>query len=366
MAPRKRKQKNQGLEPNLYCQDKGDKTYYFYIHPIEHYREPLGTDRDAANRTVRALNNAMVRAGLDPYNRAPAPKGQTVDQVIAVLLPKMLAKRKPASQKDARNYLARLSGMFGNQAISSITVRDLSRELEPLPDRSYSRLRWYMEQVFAQALALGYLPHNYGNPASVLEKRSEPKTKRKRLTLDQFKAIHAKAEPWLRTAMELMLATTLRPVDVINLQFDQVIDGAIYTEVRKTNKYIRIELSDSELAMIKRARDSVVSPYIVHRMPQRKGKTSYSKQKTHPTQLTVDYMSRAFSAIRNDLGFGGENPPTIYEIRSLSGWLYEQQGRDPDKIRALMAHTNQKMTDHYLYNNRHEFETVQAGLGIEL
>lgn len=364
MPPRKRKPENQGLELNVYADKKGPgQTYYYYLHPIDHWRESLGKDREAANRTARALNSALEKSGIDPSQRAPVIRGETVDQIIDEFLPIKLAQLKPGgSRKTGKNFIMRLRSLFQKRPIRALSVREMSDSMESLADSSYIKMRQMLIEVFDFALSRGYLPHNYGNPASVLATRREPKPKRERLTLDQFKAIHAKAEPWLQIGMELMLITTLRPSDVVNLKFDQVIGGALYTEIRKVQRFLRFELREADQLIIARARDDVLSPYIVHRMPLRKGRR-LSKLKTHPTQLTVDQMSRAFSEIRDELQIGGEHPPTLYEIRSLASWLYQQQGINP---RELMAHTDQDMTDHYIFNRRHEFETVAVGLNVKI
>ncbi len=364
MPPRKRKAENQGLEPNVYTDKKPNgATYYTYVHPIDHWKEPLGKDREAANRTARALNSALERAGVDPTQRAPVIRGETMDQIIdeylAVKLPTL---KEGGSRKTGKNYILRLRDLFAKKPIRALTVRDLAEAMEPLNVTSYKKMRQFLIEIFNFALSRGYLPHNYGNPAAVLEVKRTPRPKRERLTLDHFRQIHAMAPPWLQIGMELMLVTTLRPNDVVNLKFDQVIDGALYTEIRKVQKFLRFELRESDHKIIARARDDVLSPYIVHRMPARKSR-KISKLKTHPTQLTVDHMSREFSAIRDQLGIGGEHPPTLYEIRSLASWLYQQQGINP---KELMAHTDQDMTDHYIFDRRQEFETVAVGLNVKL
>lgn len=364
MPPRRRKPENKDLPLNMYTNTVGGTVYYYFEHPIQHWREQLGTDRVSAVRTAKALNSAIEREGINPAERAPKILGKTVSEVIAEYLPKALAKsRSKLTHKNYTNQIERLDQQFGRRPLKAITVLELSEYLNPLPDRTYIVLRRHLVGIFALALARGYLPHGYGNPAEVLEKRSEPDAVRERLTLEDYHRIYQRAPEWLQIGMELMLHTGLRPIDSRNLRFDQFMDGCLYTEIRKNCKHICIELNDYEQSLIKRARKSgIASPYIIHTMPRRRGLGSPSKDKAHPTQLTHDQFSRTFSNIRDELGIGGENPPPLYEIRSLSSWLYEQAGRDIDGIRALMAHTGERMTEHYIYDRRHEFERVQAGL----
>lgn len=366
MPPRKRKPENRDLPPNLYTNTVNGITYYYFEHPIHHWREQLGTDRVAAIKTASALNSAIAREGIDPGVRAPKVEGKTVGQVITEYLPKALAKsRSKLTHKNYTNQIKRLNNEFGTRPLKAVTVLELSNFLEPLPDRTYKVLRFHLVGIFALALARGYLPHGYGNPAAVLESRSEPKAVRDRLMLADYHRIYAIAPEWLQIAMELMLHTGLRPIDVRNLRFEQFIDGCIYTEIRKNRKHICIELNDYEQSLIRRARKSgIASPFIVHRMPLRKGIKRTSQDKSHPTQLTHDLLSRTFSDLRDSLGIGSDHPPPLYEIRSLSSWLYEQQGRDVSEIQGLLAHTGERMTEHYIYDRRHEFERVRAGLEL--
>lgn len=368
MPPRKRKAENQGLEPNVYTDKKQNGvTYYTYVHPIDHWKEPLGKDREAANRTARALNSALERSGVDPAQRTPMIRGTTVEHVVSELQPKMLTKLKPSSQKETRAWFRRINEMFGNRPLKAITVRELAEQLEPLKDRPYIRIRWHLIKIYEHALSRGYVPHNYGNPAIVLEKRSEPKRQRRRLTLEEFKAIYDEAPKWLQVAMGIFLHTGLRPVDIVNLKFSQFEDGCIKSQIRKTDKGLKIRLNESAQNIIKSARDGVVSPYVVHKLPERKGLTHPSKEKDHPTQLTVDMLSRRFREIRKQLGLGGDNPPSLYEIRSLCSRLYEDEGYDIKTIQHLLAHTNEKMTRTYLENQKNVvYVEVQAGLKVEL
>ncbi len=102
-------------------------------------------------------------------------------------------------------------------------------------------------------------------------------------------------------------------------------------------------------------------------MPKRKGR-NYSKLKTHPTQLTADYIGDVFTDIRDMLGIHANLPakerPPLADVRSLSSWLYEQNGRDPKAIQDLMHHAGQEMTEHYMCSRREDFIQVKAGLDL--
>ncbi|MDP7592691.1 MAG: hypothetical protein QF552_08360 [Litorilituus sp.] len=88
-------------------------------------------------------------------------------------------------------------------------------------------------------------------------------------------------------------------------------------------------------------KDRVASPYIVHRIKDARAKQA--ENLTHPTQCRPNDISKAFSDCRDELGLYSElekkQRPTFHEIRSLSIFLYDKQGLDPQE-RA--AHTDAK------------------------
>jgi integrase len=98
--------------------------------------------------------------------------------------------------------------------------------------------------------------------------------------------------------------------------------------------------------IIEDSRDSVASPYVVHRIPERNNKRS--KEVSHPTQVAPDYLSRSFSALRDKIGLCDHLPmeerPTFHEIRALAAHLFDSQGIDPQ---ARMAHSDAKSTKIY-------------------
>lgn len=362
MPPRRRKPENSDLPPNLYCYTKNDVAYYYFEHPGNHERDPLGTDREAAIRTVRAINTALGSAARAPK----AQDGMTIARVAAEWLPKRLEKlRGHSSRRNAKWHLDRFGAHFPRHTLRQITTRQISDWLDSMPLSYRNKARVEIIKLIDFALARGYLPHTYGNPAAVTEYTSEPPAARLRLGLADYRKIHAAAPAWLQTLMDIMLQTTLRPGDALRLRFDQFYDGALHTQVRKSLKYLAIELDHEEQQIIRRARLSgIASPYIVHRMPLRKRRMASGKD--HPTQITGDMASREFARVRDELGIAADVDvalrPPLYEVRSLASWLYEQAGRDRGDVAALMAHTSEQMTAHYQDDRRVNFVRVRAGL----
>lgn len=364
MPPRKRKTENEDLPPNTYTNKVGKITYYYFEFPDTHEREQLGSDKCAAIKTGKALN-----AALGHVARKPRPQ-HTIASVAAEWLPKRQDRLGSASaQRRAKDALKRISDRFGARSIRDLSTREISDYLDQIPASYRNKFRIEIVRLFDFALARGYLPHNYGNPAAVTEYIAEPPAQRMRLGYADYQKIFERAPVWLQALLDIMLHTTLRPGDALRLRFDQFYDGALHTQVRKTGKYLRIELDAPEQAIIRRARSSgIASPYIVHRMPLRKGKNHMAAEKDHPTQVALDMASRRFSEIRDELKIGAEKPanqrPSLYEVRSLASWLYDQSGRDRADVAALMAHTSEQMTAHYQDDRRVNFVTVRAGLKV--
>lgn len=76
-------------------------------------------------------------------------------------------------------------------------------------------------------------------------------------------------------------------------------EGFLYTVQQKTAKasdtaWIRFKVTDELQAVISQCRDDIVSPYLVHRRPDRK--KQQTRTKDHWTQEEERYLMRAFKA----------------------------------------------------------------------
>ncbi len=120
------------------------------------------------------------------------------------------------------------------------------------------------------------------------------------------------------------------------------------------------------MKVINRCNDAIDSPFLVHRVLKRMSSKKGAKEKEHYTQLTSDYISRAFSMLRDKTGLFSEldpkNRPTFHEIRSLGIALYKDAGIDPQ---ALAGHTNPKMTNEYQKGHNIKWTHALADLIID-
>ncbi len=373
MAPRKRKAHNADLPANLYTNVSKGITYYYWQHPVLLTKEQLGTDRQAAIVTAQALNRAMVSMGVDPDTRAKRHSGMRVRDLMKEYRPFIL-NRLPAenSRKNVGNNLERIEAAIGSMTLTQVTVRELSAFIDDMPENSYRKLREELVRMFRYALSRGHIPHHMGNPAEVLEKRKRPRVQRQRLTDAQYYAIlnHEDTSEELRITMMLMMQTTIRPVDAVNLKFSQFRDGVLWTKIRKTGKIQGLKLRPQAEAVLTRARQSgIVSPYIVHALPKRhRGKENRSRYKDHPTQRTTDQLSREFSRIRDRLGIGAGKsgtPQSLYEVRSLAVRKYKEKGEDRKNMQNLLGHTDQDMLEIYEHERDLESAVIIAEAGMD-
>ena len=99
--------------------------------------------------------------------------------------------------------------------------------------------------------------------------------------------------------------------------------------------------------MITRCRDNVVSPYLVHRKPDRL-KQKQAQTKDHWTKIEERYLTRGFKEAREAAGcYAGwkeEEMPGFHEVRALSLHLYQKAGKDGQKI---AGHATENMTKNY-------------------
>ncbi|WP_163834672.1 phage integrase Arm DNA-binding domain-containing protein [Spartinivicinus ruber] len=370
MAPRK-KTTTKSLEPNLYTYGPGNK-YYRYKHPVTGKFFAMGTDRRKAQAAARMLNARLMKgAGL--VETVMGMNTATVSQAIERFQEEYLPTRhlKPGSLDNMEQRLRRLNSDLGKMPLRQLDVPTVADYLDENFERdSYVQHRSVLNQVLRFAVTKGLMKEN-PVPTTINKKRVK---QRKRLTLVQFKTIYQQAKPWLKIALELALITLQRRGDLVELQYKNIKDGKLFLIQQKTEKwgdaaYLAIELSPKLQALIHLTKQSGLdSPFIIHRKPHHK--SSCHIRNKHWTYVTGDTLSREFSKVRDSLdefkGMPAASKPTFHEIRALGGYLYEKHGFPKDYIRALMGHTEEYMTNHYLEGHTERWTHVSAELNIDL
>lgn len=361
MTPRPRKRKNKGLEPNLY-ESRG---YYTYRRPDTGTWHGMGRDRAAAQDAARILNSRLMQ-GADYVARVMGEEGDTLATTVKGWLAEWVEPDRKLStwtKKAKRGRGNRLIEDAGGLPLSQLTTRWCAQYLDEHHQGSaYVQYRAVLSQVCQYAQTKGWLERN---PVEPTRSDNQHEKKRKRLTVEQFQAIHELAPEWMKIAMELGLLCLLGRAEVINARFDDVRDGRLHyvrqkTKERSKTAYVAIALTPPIEELIRRARAlPPMSPYIVHHQP---GRMRRSASKDHWTQLSGDQLSKEFQRLRDLVPSIARMPatakPTFHEIRALGSRLHERAGTDVASIQVLMGHADPEMTEVYL--DGHDIRWQQA------
>lgn len=166
--------------------------------------------------------------------------------------------------------------------------------------------------------------------------------------------------------MDLSLVTLLRRDDAVSLKFSDVRDGFLWVVPQKTEGStlvkLKIRVGEQLAGILTQARDAVLSPFVVHRLPDRaRPSDKRAAARKHHTQVMPEQLTRAFQDAREAAGISSPNPPSFHEIRSLGGALLSESGWSIDQVQGLMGHSSPAMTEHYLEGHDAPWQEVRTG-----
>ena len=348
MAPRPRNRRSRDLPENLY--EYGG--HYKWRDPRSGKFFGLGNDRRKAIAQAMEANFA-IRDETEVVRLVDRITGEG-ERTIRTFLPvykEVLEKRRLAAKtlKERHQQLDVVASHFDEMVMTRITTLAISKFLDGYEAAGKGRMaqvyRSLLLDLFREAQAKGWIE---ANPVGVT-KAAIVEIKRSRLTLPDFQTIYAKAEslePWVRNSMALGLVTGQRREDVAAFRFTDVREGFLWVDQGKTGVKLRIPVSLRLDALgwsvedvIRRCRDRVVSPYMVHNSrPHAKAKPG--------DPLHVSSLSAAFAKARDLAKVKGSDtqPPSFHELRSLAERLYSEQGID---TQTLLGHKDPRMTSTY-------------------
>jgi len=363
MMGRVRKTSRRDWPANLYPNRDG----YKYRHPITRKEHSMGKDKAKAFAAAKKLN-ALLIPGNDLVGRVLTP-GETVADAIKVFRADDIPGRKwaPKTAEVYESVIRRIEAGLGATPVAEVTVKACATFIREVTEseRARQQFRLVLGWILACAVEEGWIDTN---PALATRKFSHTR-KRERLTIDDYRKIWDAAPQWVRNAMDLSLLTLLRREDVISARFADVRDGALWVVPSKTegstNVRLQIETTGSLADLLARCRDAVVSPYLIHRLPEKARPSNMrAKDREHHTQVLPEQLSRAFATARDAAGINADNPPTFHEIRSLGGALLKEAGWTNEQIQALMGHSNVAMTEHYLGGHEAPWQAVTTGIAL--
>lgn len=364
MSPRKRITKNKGLPENLYTNTSKGNTYYRYRYPDKIYH-PLGKSRADAIVAARKLNAYYdsLESEVSVVDRVLSKSEANISELVKRFREEFVPDRTTAeSTRELEEYrLNKIENDLGSNLVSSVTTKHVADYLDKnFKGDGYTKHRGTLSQLFKFAITKGLAETN--PVESTFAKKT--KKKRQRMTLAQYKVLHAEAPEWMQIAMEMALLTLQGRNEIVNMKIEDLRGDYLYVIRKKTKKndwaYLRIKVSNDIKEIFERSQTSgVLSPYLVHHKPKRR---VAAKGRSHWSQFTPNYFTEKFREVRDSLAIFKDIPkeerPTLHEIRALGSYLYKKAGYKRPDVKVLMAHSDEKMTEYY--QSGHEIEWNEA------
>lgn len=358
MAARPRQRRRANWPTNLREPRPG---YFTWVDPRDGKSHKLG--RISLAQAIYEVTEANLVVERGRSGRTLAERVVTGEHTVDDLIAKMPVEGAPLTIRNVKYLDQAISRKIGTIVCAELTTKDCADVLEKMIEQdkrpTAKAVRTRMIALCRRGGALGWMT---ANPAENTEK-VKTKVKRTRLTLEQFKAILAKAPEvadWLENAMLLALVSGQDRSTCAGWQHKPPVEGCVAVLRGKTKVWIEIPLSlrlnaiGMSLAdVIAKCRATgVVSKHLIHSI-RTHGKIR-SGQRLQPISLTV-----AFSKARALAKIDSENAPSFHEIRSLSKRLYEAQGGVDTK--ALLGHLTQTTAD--LYGDARGIAPIRVKVG---
>jgi len=359
---------------------------HLYRHPLNHafyYQNPdmprkanLGKDRAAAIQLAGVMNSRYrtrleqqairLEAAIDIGS---PPFGEALEAFVERYIADYRLKASTAAL--LRQRRKRLAKQIGDVQVAVVDTQMLREAIAGNSQFEQGKMRTLLRRFFSYAKSHGTFPSHLANPVDDLFVDPVPQKQRRRMTLEQFRALHAASPPWMKWLMTLGFHLALRRVDLVSLRFSDVRDGRIVSPIRKTDTDAReLEATSVDFPVhpdlervIAEARRSSLRvgrcPFIVHRLPERRtgraARALTDGRMEHAAQVLPDYATKAFNKVRQTVcattgvfdGLSGRELPTLHEIRALSSHLYASAGYEVEAVKDLMAHTDPDMTRAY-------------------
>lgn len=358
--------------PNLYSKldKRTEKVYWQYRHPLTGQFIGFGTDPDAAKLAATELNRLLAQqeaaqsfALIDMVNNKTVNSKKSIRMGVWIGRYLQLQEERLKnneikintlkSRKTCTNVLAERMPDTGMQDVTTKMLAAITDEYKANGKaRMAQTLRSVWIDLFKEAQHAGEVEPGY-NPA-LATRKVVVRVSRSRLSPEMWKAIFeaaGKMAPYVQNSMLLAVVTGQRRGDIAKMKFSDVWDGHLHVEQQKTGAKLaipltlRCEMLDITLAqVIKRCRDRVVSPWLLHHVVSsgivKAGDQVGENSLSVSFKLAVDGTSLSVES--------GKTMPTFHEQRSLSERLYEGQGINTQQ---LLGHSSDRMTAQY-HNDR--------------
>lgn len=332
-------------------------------------RNPLTKKSKKYADEAKALKAAKaVNEWLETERQLQALEGgrPTVSGLVAKWIEDR-APIQPWAESTRKNYLAkmrRISRELGKRSIAHTDCMLIEEWIAGIAKTGDTFNDWRYVFVLLWRFAVSRKLAQSNEPEKIEERSTSKKIEankkvRQPLDLPGFWSIHAKAEAWLQLAMEQSLVTLQGRSEICNIRVnDDYRGGHLFIIRDKTSgdsdmAFIKIAMTPQLEELRKRSRllDQTVSPFLIHRAPERT-RRQWIDGKPHWTYVNPGYLTKAFAAARDAAGvYAHLEPdarPSFHEIRGLGSRLYREQGMAENAIQALMTHANKRTTEIYL------------------
>ncbi len=352
------------------------------------------------NKRVRYRDESIVETLINngQYKEPLKPFSQHLDHIHQ----RILEREQPGKSKadTLRNDIKRAKEFFAKLHPRDIKLAHVKEYIDTYHAEAsgnvINRKVSFLQKLFKYGIDDGLMDVN---PAAQKLKERTDKKSRRRLDFDSYLAIHEHAPKFLQVAMSLCMQTTHAVNELSRMRYslkkveegvcgcvmldeplvqrdpdsgrnDVMIHGTLFIHRLKVQEeetsFVAIPIGNKLKEIIDDSRDGVLSPYIVHRIPDSRS-NGIAEGNDHITQLTPRYISTAFSKVRDDLGLYDhlkmDERPTFHEIRALSGFLYKNIVKvNPQK---RMAHKDEETTELYTSGHIQWTKAEYAELDIE-
>ncbi len=273
--------------------------------------------------------------------------------------------------------LRKFAAQFNNTRVKSMTAKSLEPWWMELSHDQQKQRRSELNRLFQHMIKHGATTHNpftKDDSKPRLITRATPLKRRLPLTSSQFWVIHDSAKELgyyhVCIAMLLSFCTTMRQGDVIELRFDNNLDGSyLRKQINKSTRQrgaagaarleFDLELDERLAETVQWAKEMSFAnwdcPYLVSHRPKRRTRRDKS---IHPARVRKETLCEHFKQARDatrlwDTHPKSSTPPTFHEIRGLAILELVRKGYSIQEVKNLAAHTDERITRLFIINGGH-------------
>lgn len=274
---------------------------------------PLGSDR-----------NKALLAWAQLEQTEPDESLCTLTVVVERYRKDELRTKAPSTQVEYERALKELLPVFGRVKLEAIQPKHVRAYLDRRSRKiSGNREIAVLSALFNRAREWGYT--RAANPCAGVRRNAE-RGRDKYVTDEEYRRVHAAADPVLRDAMALAYYTGQRVSDVLKIRRTDLRDGALWIRQGKTSAALRIAVEGE----LRRTIERITARGVVglHLLTSERGE-----------RLTYDALQARFRKARVAAG-------VEFQFRDLRA----KAATDLENLelaQKLLGHSGRKMTEHY-------------------